>query len=79
MYQHVTCITESWASSFRSKVVTVLAWTEQVKCRGLREQPNYIRVVTKSCNMKLVIWINVNHNSSTALEWSVINNWGGGA
>ena len=59
----------------------MLAWTEQVKCRGLSEQPNYIRVATKSCNMKLIIrtnWINVNHNSSTALERSVINNWGGG-
>ena len=36
-------------------------------------------VATKSCNMKLIIkinWINVNHNSSTALELSVINNWG---
>ena len=30
---------------------------------------------------KLIIrinWINVNHNSITALEWSVIDNWGGG-
>ena len=52
--------------------------TEQVKCRGLSEQPNYTRVATKPCNMKLVIgitymWISVNHNSSTALERSVIN------
>ena len=39
------------------KVVTVLAWTEQVKCRGLSEQPNYTRVATKLCNMKLVIGI----------------------
>ena len=29
----------------------MLAWTEQVKYRGLSEQPNYIRVVTKSCNI----------------------------
>ena len=60
----------------------MLAWTEQVKCRGLSEQPNYTRVATKPCNMKLVIGItkiSVNHNSSTALERSVINNynWGG--
>ena len=59
----------------------MLAWTEQVKCRGLHvsEQPNYIRVATKPCNMKLVIGITlirVNHNSSTALVRSVINNWG---
>ena len=59
----------------------MLAWTErQVKYRGLSEQPNDIRVVTKSCNMKLKIgitWINVNQNSSTALERSVRNNWWG--
>ena len=57
----------------------MLAWTEQVKCRGLSEQPNYNRVATKLCNIKLVIGItliSVNHNSSTALERSVINNWG---
>ena len=57
----------------------MLAWTEKVKCRGLSEQPNYNRVATKPCNMKLVIGItliSVNHNSSTALERSVINNWG---
>ena len=57
----------------------MLAWTEQVKCRGLSEQPNNIRVATKSCNMKHIIritWIDLNHNSSTALERSVINNWG---
>ena len=57
----------------------MLAWTEHVKCRGLSEQPNYIRVATKPCNMKLVIritLIRVNHNSSTALVRSVINNWG---
>ena len=35
----------------------MLAWTEQVKCRGLSEQPNYARVATKPCNMKLVIGI----------------------
>ena len=55
------------------------AWTEQVKCRGLSEHPNYNRVATKPCNMKLVIGItliSVNHYSSTALERSVINNWG---
>ena len=58
----------------------MLAWTEQVKCRGLREQPIDIRVLTKSCNIKLIneiTWINVNDSSSTALERSVIkNNWG---
>ena len=44
--------------------------TEQVKCRGLSEQPKYTRMATKLCNMKLVIGItliSVNHNSSTAL------------
>ena len=43
---------------------------------GLSEQPNDIRVATKSCNMKHIIaitWINLNHNSSTALERAVIN------
>ena len=58
----------------------MLAWTEQVKCRGLSEQPNYNRVATKPCNMKLVIGItliSVNHYSSTALERSVINITGG--
>ena len=52
----------------------MLAWTEQVKCRGLSEQPINIRMVTKSCNIKLIneiTWINVNHSSSTALERSV--------
>ena len=46
----------------------MLAWTEQVKCRGLSEQPNYNRVATKPCNMKLVIGItliSVNHYSSS--------------
>ena len=59
----------------------MLAWTEQ-KCRGLSEQPNDIRVATKSYNIKLIIeitCINVNYNSSSALERSVINNWGWGA
>ena len=68
-------------SSYCSEVVTVLAWTEQVKDRGLSEQPNDIRVVTKSCSLKLIIgvtWINVNQSSSTALERSIINNWGEG-
>ena len=49
----------------------MLAWAEQVKCRGLSEQPNYNRVATKPCNMKLVIGItliSVNHYSSTALD-----------
>ena len=58
----------------------MLAWTEQMKCRGQSEQPNYIQVATKSCNIKHIIeiiWINVNHSSSSALERSVINNWGG--
>ena len=60
----------------------MIAWAEQIKCRGLREQPNYIQVATKSCNIKHIIeiiWINVNHSSSPALERSVLNNWGGGA
>ena len=46
----------------------MLIWTEQVNVRGLSEQPNYTRVATKPCNMKLVIGItliSVNHNSST--------------
>ena len=57
----------------------MLAWTEQVKCRGLSGQPNYTRVATKPCNIKLVIGItkiSVNHNSSAVLERSVIKNWG---
>ena len=57
----------------------MLAWTEQIKCRGLSEQPNYIQVATESCNIKRIIeiiWINVNHSISSALERSVINNWG---
>ena len=53
----------------------MLAWTEQVKRRGLSEQPIDTRVVTNSCNIKLIngiTWINVNHSNSTALERSVI-------
>ena len=49
----------------------------ELKYKGLCEQPSYIRVVTMSCNMKLIIgiaWINLNHNNITALERSVINN-----
>ena len=41
----------------------MLALTEQVKCRGLSEQPNDIRVATKLYNIKFIIgitWINVN-------------------
>ena len=54
----------------------MLAWTVQIKCRGLSEQPNHIRVATKSYDIKLVMGITliyVNH-SSPALEQSVINN-----
>ena len=79
-YQRITYVKESRVSSCSSEVVTVLAWTEQIKCRGLSEQPIHIRVVTKSYNIKLhmgITWINVNH-ISPALERSVINNWGGG-
>ena len=57
----------------------MLAWTEQVKYRGLSEQPINIRLVTKPCNIKLIneiTWIDVNHSSSTALERIDINNWG---
>ena len=46
--------------------------------RGLSEKPTDIRVVTKSCNIKLIneiTWTNVNHSSGTALGRSVINNW----
>ena len=49
------------------------------KMQRASEQPNYNRVATKPCNKKLVIGItliSVNHYSSTALERSVINNWG---
>ena len=41
----------------------MLALTEQIKCRGLSEQPNFIQVATKSCHIKHIIeiiWINVN-------------------
>ena len=54
----------------------MLAWPEQVKYRGLSEQPSDIQVATKSCNMKHKIeitWINLNHLAT--LERSVINNW----
>ena len=47
----------------------MLALTEQIKCRGLSEQPNFIQVATKSCNIKHIIeiiLINVNHSSSSA-------------
>ena len=57
----------------------MLALTQQIKCRGLSEQPNFIQVATKSSNIKHIIeiiWINVNHSSSPALERSSINNWG---
>ena len=56
----------------------MLASTEQIRCRGLRERPNDIRMATKSCDIKLYIgiaWINVNQNSSTSLGQSAINNW----
>ena len=56
----------------------MLAWTEQIKCRGLSEQPNGIRVATKSYNKNSLTWINMNHSSSLALERLVINNGGGG-
>ena len=49
----------------------MLAWTEQVKCREIIEQPNDIWVVTKSYNLKRIIgitWVNVNHNNSAAFE-----------
>ena len=39
-----------------------------------------LRVATQSCNIKHIIgitWINLNYNSSAALELSVINNWVG--
>ena len=45
-YQRITYVTESRVSSYRSEVVTALAWTKQIKCRGLSEQPNHIRVAT---------------------------------
>ena len=54
----------------------MLAWTEQIKRRRLSEQPNHIRVATKSYNIKLflgITLINVNHRSP-ALERSVLNN-----
>ena len=56
----------------------MVAWTEQVKYRGLSEQSNDILVTTKSCKMKLIIGITLKNSSSTALERSFINNWGGG-
>ena len=53
----------------------MLDWIKRVKSRGLSEEPNAIRMATKSCNMKHIIgitWINFNQNSSTALERSVL-------
>ena len=76
-HQRVACISESRVSSYYSEVVTMLASTEQIRCRGLREQLNDIRVATKSCDIKLnigITWINVNQNSSTSLGQSAINN-----
>ena len=46
----------------------------------LIEQLNDIQVATHSCNRIRIIaitWIKLKHNNSTALERSVINNWGG--
>ena len=61
--------------SYRNEVVTVPI--------GLIEQPKDVQVATNPCNMKLMTgihWISVNHNGSTDLEWSVIENsgWLGG-
>ena len=53
----------------------MLALTEQIKCRGLSEQPNFIQVATKSCNIKHIIeiiWINVNPVYPTFIQ----KNWG---
>ena len=55
-------------------MITVLAWEEQVKCRGLSEQPIDVRVVTNIKLINGITWINVNHSSSTALERSVMEN-----
>ena len=49
----------------------MIAWAELIKCRGLKEHQNDIRVATKSSDIRHVIgitWINVNHCSGTALE-----------
>ena len=43
----------------------MLALTEKIKCRGLSEQPNFIQVATRSCDIKHIIeiiWINVKHS-----------------
>ena len=61
-------------------MVTILAWTEQVKLRGISEQPNDIRVAAKQCNKNMngkKTWINRNHKSSIALELSVVDKGGG--
>ena len=58
-------------SSYCSEMVKVITWAELIKCRGLKEHQNDIRVATKSSEIRLVIgitWINVNHCSGTALE-----------
>ena len=34
--------------AIEGKVVTLLTWTQQIKCRRLSEQPNDIRLATKS-------------------------------
>ena len=55
---------------------TVLAWTEQVNCRELREQPNDIRVVTKSCNVKniiRIIWIKQYHYGTAIYKLLVLH------
>ena len=55
----------------------MLAWREQIKCRGLSEHPNDFRVPIKSYIG--ITWVNVNHSSCPVLERSIIKTGGGGA
>ena len=45
----------------------MLARTEQVKYRGLSEQPNDIRLVTTSCNMKVITGTSLINVNKTAV------------
>ena len=47
------------------------AWAEQVKFRGLSEQPNDIRVTTKSCNIKLEIGITSKKNQHKTVNYKL--------
>ena len=51
----------------------MLAWTQQIKCRGLSEQPSESLHSDGSATYLLIIWVEKNHTFNNEIETKTIS------